>query len=58
VVLSNAPATVTANPDASATYAAAGTSTTYARIFPDGNCFVQVVGGNGAVALEENGRTR
>lgn len=58
VLLSSAPATVKANPDASATYASAGTSTTYARVFPDGTCFVQVVGGNGAVSLEENGRTR
>ncbi len=58
MLVNNAPTTVKANPDASTTYSAAGPLLTFARAFSDGTCFVQVVGNNGTVSLEENGRTR
>lgn len=56
--LNRAPATRTVNTDSSVTFSAGRESTFYARIFPDGTCFLQVVGSNGAVSLEENGRIR
>lgn len=54
--LNRAPATRTVNADGSVTFAAGRESTFYARIFPNGTCFLQAVGSNGVVSLEENGR--
>ena len=55
--LDNAPATATINPDVSLTYGVQGESDFFVRIYPNGNCFVQVLDSVGAVTLEENGRT-
>ncbi len=58
VLVNNAPTTVKANPDASTTYSTADPLPTFARVFSDRTCFVQVLGSNGTVSLEENGRTQ
>ena len=43
VLVNNAPTTVKANPDASTTYSAAGPLPTFARVFSDRTCFLQVL---------------
>jgi len=58
VNVNQTPANRKANPDGSTTFGVAEESTFYVRVFPDGSCFLQVLGSNGAVALEENGRVQ
>jgi len=53
--LNKAPAAATSNPDGSRTYRAGGEALTYARIYPNNSCFVQVVRAQNQVVLEENG---
>jgi len=53
--LNKAPAAAKSNPDGSITYRAGGEALTYARIYPNNSCFVQVVRAQNQVVLEENG---
>ncbi len=55
LTLNNAPAASATNPDGSVTYRADGEASTYARLYPNSTCFVQVVGTENQVVLEENG---
>lgn len=48
--------TVTTNPDGSTTYGYQGESVFYARVFPDGTCFVQSLTSSGQLLVEESGR--
>jgi len=58
ISVNQAPVSSKANSDGSTTFGVSGESTFYARIFPNGTCFLQVVGTDGTVALEENGQLR
>ena len=53
--LNKAPVVANSNPDGSITYRASGEALTYARIYPNNSCFVQVVRAPNQVVLEENG---
>lgn len=55
LTLQNTPVAVAQNPDGSITYQAPGEAVTYARIYADNTCFVQVVRGQNQVVLEESG---
>ncbi|MFM7426978.1 MAG: hypothetical protein ACKO7W_18605 [Elainella sp.] len=55
LTLQNAPVAATQNPDGSITYQAPGEAVTYARVYADNTCFVQVVRGQNQVVLEESG---
>lgn len=48
--------TVTSNPDGSTTYGYQGEAIFYARVFPDGTCFVQSLTSSGQLLVEESGR--
>ncbi|MBF2084503.1 hypothetical protein [Thermoleptolyngbya sp. C42_A2020_037] len=48
--------TVTSNPDGSTTYGYQGETIFYARVFPDGTCFVQSLTSSGQLLVEESGR--
>ncbi|WP_088893003.1 hypothetical protein [Leptolyngbya ohadii] len=56
--LNQAPATRTVNADGSVTFAAGRENTFYVRVFPNQACFLQTVGGDGRIGMEETGRTR
>jgi hypothetical protein len=55
LTLSNAPAILASNADGSITYQASGEALTYARLYPNNSCFVQVIRAPNQVVLEENG---
>lgn len=48
--------TITTNPDGSTTYGYQGEAVFYARVFPDGTCFVQSLTSSGQLLVEESGR--
>jgi hypothetical protein len=55
LTLQNTPVATAQNPDGSITYQAPGAAVTYARIYADKTCFVQVVRDQNQVVLEESG---
>lgn len=50
------PATITNNPDGSRTFGYQQDTTTYARFFPSGECFIQILSSTGEVLIEQPGQ--